>query len=196
MIEPGSLNTVASYLIKFKSKALYPGFPFFSVPAVVVFLIIIQFKESMSLSPEATVAALHFESSMSSGDLLSSSNATLVVVPKGAKRFSLPTEDSEFTGVRVSEDIDSLRRNSSRIELTESGLTIDDQWVDSDYPLALLVEGAAADNILPTGEKIRAIPKLELDTSESVWIALGAAVAAVFSIGLAAGFLKDSAPIT
>lgn len=192
MADPASLTTIARYLFKLRSKALYPGFPFVSVPAIVLFIIVVQFKGPLSLSPHPEVSALHFKSSLSRSNSVADGEAMLLLVPRGAGRFSLSDSASPIDGVLVSENRDSLALNADRIRLTEQGLIVEDQWVGAQYPLALLLEGSSTNEIIPAGQKQKILPSLEISTSDSVWVALGAAVAAVFSIGLAAGFLKDS----
>ena len=196
MTEPTLLSTIAGQLIKLRGKVVYPGFPFFSVPIVVIWLIIIQFEGSLTLSPSAKISALHFESAVASGTGFSADTSSLVVVPKEVSNFLLPSNDGGFSRVRVSSPVRVLENNRNRIELTEQGLSVERGWVGVDYPLAFLTEEVLARTVLVEGqEKAKLLPLLELTTSDSVWIALGAVIGALFSFGLAAGLVKDGGQI-
>ena len=157
----------------------------------------IQFEGSLTLSPGARISAFHFESAVAPGTEFSADTSSLVVVPKDASNFFLPGDgDGGFSRVRISSPVRALENNRNRIELTEQGLSVERGWVGVDYPLALLTEGALARTVLVEGQKkAKPLHLLELATSDSVWIALGAVIGALFSFGLAAGLVKDGGQI-
>jgi hypothetical protein len=188
-------SAVGSHLIKLRKKAFYPGMPFFSVPAIAVWFIVTQFEGSLIFSPSSSVSALSFKSTMSLNGEISEYEGTLLVVPSGAEGFVAPLGKGTLEGVLSSATREELDWNKKFIDIRRDGLVLENRFIDVDYPLTFMLEGVSRDNISFMSNKREAIPELELGTSESIWVSLGATVAAIFSAGLAVGFLKDSIQI-
>jgi hypothetical protein len=116
----------------------------------------------------------------------------MLLIPAGVDSFTLPTAGSRVTDLRSSASAEELQWNQKRIDIRDDSLVIESNWIGVKYPLTLLVDGHRIEKIRFREPVAELIPQLELNTAESVWVTLGTILAAVFGIGVAAGFLKDS----
>lgn len=186
------LYSFVEYVIGQRQKVFYPGFPFVLVPIAAICLIVMQLEGSLVLSPSAKVSALQLQSTVSSNGVVTEYSGTMLLIPAGVDSFTLPTSGGKVTDLRSSASAEELQWNQKRLALNNDSVVIDSNWIGVKYPLALLVDGHKIDKIRFREPVAEPIPQLELNTAESIWVTLGTVLAAVFGIGVAAGFLKDS----
>lgn len=188
--EPTTIKQALEWAKEHGGKALYPGFPFFFVPALLASIIWGQFSGSLTHYPNDRPAALELPVRFSQAST-KQSKATLLVVPANAD-FFLRNSGSGIESVLLSVELSKMKSNSERVTLNKEGLGMA-TLRGVGYPMVIIVEGEHEAEIDPLGKKPQVLPKLELTTALSNWMVFFLLGGAVFGFGVSTGFLNDGA---
>lgn len=176
--------------IRWRRKLVYPGIPFYFVPAMLAGLVLGQFGGTLSYFPADQPGWLELPMSVTSTPESARKAASLVLIPEGAGDFFLASEGDGIVSAWASVDQNSIVSNIESFKIDERGFTLDDPR-GVQYPLMLVLEGSHRRSIDPRGAPSVGLRKLELATAESTWVVLFLLCGAVFGFGASAGFMKD-----
>ena len=192
--DPASVSSLPNLVTKLGSRILYPGLPFYIIPALVAGLIASQFSGNLTHYPGDIPAAMDLPLTLTNPTIESRQGASLILVPNDSSDFFLSSEGEGIKSVWLSMSPETISANRGRLSLSPEGLDVG-RLRGVDYPLVVVIEGTHAKSVEPESKRRRPLAVLEFATAEFNWITLFLLGGAVFGFGASTGFMNDGVEV-